>query len=296
MSAGSPVMRYAELEDHVILRVTGEDAGIFLQGQLCGDVETLPVGEAMVTAATNAKGRVIAIVRVLRSSDHFDLVVAASLGPQLARRLQMYVLRAKVTIEGPDEAGIVFAAWSTESDQGTEQLRSVAAAGPGIFLLPGATTLLPGKDALAVLSAAGDVAVEPGSMADWNIHETLAGIPETDSRTSESFIPQMLNLDLIGGVSFEKGCYVGQEVIARAHHLGRVKRRSRLFCIAGPCRPVPGQSIFMDGRAAGKLARVAQTDDTCVVLAVTAGEDGLYLDADGSAQMKPHELPYALAG
>lgn len=289
-------MRYAELENHVILRVTGEDAAIFLQGQLCGDVEKLPVGEAMITAATNAKGRTIAIVRVLRSSDHFAIVVSASIGPELARRLQMYVLRAKVSIEGPDEADTVFAAWSMESNPDKEQLRSVAAATDGIFLLPGPTILLAAKDALEILPAAADAAIEPGSMTDWNIHETLAGIPETDSRTSESFIPQMLNLDLIGGVSFEKGCYVGQEVIARAHHLGRVKRRSRLFRIAGPCKPVPGQSIFADGRAAGKLARVASSDDTCVVLAVTAGEDGLCLDADGTVQMQPHELPYALAG
>jgi folate-binding protein YgfZ len=122
----------------------------------------------------------------------------------------------------------------------------------------------------------------------------MAGLPEVYAVTAGRFVPQMLNLDLLGGISFTKGCYVGQEVVARAHHLGRIKRRMRLFTAPGGAAQ-PGDPVYRDARAAGHVVRVAPLDSQrdLLLAAVASGTGPLCLAEDGTA-LDERPLPYAI--
>jgi tRNA-modifying protein YgfZ len=124
----------------------------------------------------------------------------------------------------------------------------------------------------------GDTENDPRAVGAWELAEIQAGIPEVYPQTSGQFVAQMLNLDKIGAVSFTKGCYPGQEIVARTHHLGRVKRRARLFRAAG-APPVPGESL---ADTAGTVVRAAAAADHCLVMAVVADDAaGPFTLADG---------------
>lgn len=193
-----------------ILRVHGRDAAGFLQGQLSNDVQALADGAQQLAGYHTPQGRVIALLRLARLGREELLVqLPAELSDAVAQRLRRFVLRAKVTIEVLDAAAAAAAA-------------SAAAA------------------------AAAALAAPAASIAGWNATRSrgadiAAGLPQVYAATSEKFVAQMLNLDCIGAVSFDKGCYTGQEVIARAHYRGRVKRRMQRFAtrapLASPLRP-----------------------------------------------------------
>jgi len=212
----------------------------------------------------------------------------------------MYVLRARVHIElaGGDQS--IFAFWG--GDMSSPLPATIANADPtsGLLALPYDGFLLitemqptQVEEQLAGFSRAATV-------ADWVAEETVAGIPEISNTTTETFIPQMLNLDLVGGVSFSKGCYVGQEVIARAHHLGKVKRRTRLFHLSAATPPAEGQSLLENDRAVGKIARVARDtgsedlNESYFVLAVTSTAGDLSLENEASSVLEEQALPYQL--
>jgi tRNA-modifying protein YgfZ len=264
------------------LAVTGPDARSFLQNQLSSDLNEVTDSRGQFSAWHDPKGRVLTFLRLLPWPEGFLLVLHAALAESIERRMRMYVLRASVTLSaGPPVFGL-FA-------QGDPA--------PGnAFPLP-----LP-KDELAaatdgriaVLRLPGDerwlVAGEPGALGEpiateeaetvaaWELAEIAAGIPEIYPETSGQFVAQMLNLDRIGAVSFTKGCYPGQEIVARAHHLGRVKRRARLFTADG-APPAPGASLTESG---GTVLRAAAHGAGCLVLAVV-GDDapGPFTLADG---------------
>jgi folate-binding protein YgfZ len=130
---------------------------------------------------------------------------------------------------------------------------------------------------------------------EWLAADIAAGLPHVFAATSEQFIPQMLNLDLIGGVSFTKGCYTGQEIVARTHHLGRVKRRTLRFHLASGPAPAPLSNLLLDGAKAADVLLTAETADGIELLAVTnldAAAKPLQLD-DGRVA-EPRALPYGL--
>jgi hypothetical protein len=206
----------------------------------------------------------------------------------------MYVLRAKVEIGVAADENTIVAIWGSGLPESLPFTSGSANGQAGVLRLA--------DDALLLLSNAGLLETESqldgfsiaAPVDDWVVNETIAGLPEISAATSESFIPQMLNLDLLGGVSFSKGCYVGQEVIARAHHLGKVKRRSRLFRVRTGTSPVDGQSVMQGDRAVGKVVRVAQAQKGYFLLAVTSTAEGLTLEGGDASELKEKPLPYRL--
>jgi folate-binding protein YgfZ len=220
------------------LRVHGRDAAGFLQGQLSNDVQALADGAQQLAGYHTPQGRVIALLRLTRLGPEELLAqLPAELGDAVAQRLRRFVLRARVTIEVLDAAAAAAAA-------------SAAAA------------------AAATAPAA--------SIAGWNATRSrsadiAAGLPQVYAATSEKFVAQMLNLDCIGAVSFSKGCYTGQEVIARAHYRGRVKRRMQRFAtrapLAAPLRP--GDTLRLaDARRLEVIDAVSLADGRVEFLAV----------------------------
>jgi len=262
------------------LAVRGPDARAFLQNQLSSDLDEVTPTRGQLSGWHDPKGRVLAFLRVLPAPDGFLLLMHAGLLDTVQQRMRLFVLRSRVELQaGPVVYGLPDGEGAAAGVLGGLALERTALSAAcseqiSVLRLPGdAGWLLAGT-----LSAAGD---GPDAAAEdaWARAEIEAGLPEVYPETSGQFVAQMLNLDRIGGVSFTKGCYPGQEIVARAHHLGRVKRRARLFS-AETAPPEPGASLADGG---GTVVRAAPADGRCRVMAVVAEDAaGPFALADGT--------------
>jgi folate-binding protein YgfZ len=291
----------APLESLAVLSARGPDARKFLQGQLSQDVAALGTGRVALAGFHNPQGRVLAILRLVPlADDALLLVLPGEIAGAIIQRLQRFVLRAKVTLA--DES----AAWLRAGLPGDAALAALAAAGlapaaPGVGALaardgriawrhdaqPDRYLLLAPVDVGLPAGCSG--AADPGRAArDWQQADIAAGLPQVLAATSEAFVAQMLNLDVLGGISFEKGCYTGQEVIARAHYRGRVKRRLQRFRTLAPpapgAMPGPGASVVLsDGRGARIVDAATLEDGRVEFLAVAALDAAAGGDDDGGS-------------
>lgn len=266
-----------------VLAFRGPDATRFLQGQLSAEIEKLDVGGSTLAGLHNPQGRVIAVLALVRSAaEELFAVLPAELVTDVMTRLRKYILRARVRIE--DESSSV---------------RVLGCASPP----PAALASIDWSGRWMVLANAAD-AIEPGELtrADWEARDVLAGIPQVHTATRETFVSQMLNLDLLGAIAFDKGCYTGQEVIARAHYRGRVKRRMQRWRYTGEETPRPGDAARgPDGRSLVVVRAARTADGTHEVLAVgnytAASEDTAPKTGEEDAGIRldgPLPLPYAL--
>jgi len=248
---------YAALDELAPIRISGADARAFLHGQLTQDIQSLPPGQARLAGYCTAKGRLLATGIVWRvqaddaQADDYLFLVRADLAEALVKRLRMFVLRAKVTIalaplkvwglgvtkqadsapwqvvQGQDGGGR--AAWCISAPDGNiQQARQGKQADvQRCWYVADSRHALPDP--------------AQGQWANyWRVCDIQAGLPWVQAATQERFIPQTLNLDLLGGVSFDKGCYPGQEVVARSHYRGTLKRRMA----AGVCSAAGDGSWF----------------------------------------------------
>jgi tRNA-modifying protein YgfZ len=235
------------------LRAAGPDAAAFLQGQLTSDVAALEAGSAQYSAWCSPKGRMLANFLLLRTGDTtFELLLPASMIDAVRKRLTMFVLRSKVTIDdmsvesvrigvgGPTAAAALRAA----SVDAPEPFRCRALEGGLIVAVPGGRFIALMQPAFAekfwdrVSSAA-----RPAGFPVWQWLTIRAGIPIVTAATSDQLVPQMANWDALDGVSFRKGCYTGQEIVARTQYLGRLKERTFLAHVDAPA-PAPGDKLY----------------------------------------------------
>ncbi len=257
------------------LRFGGADAMSFLQGQVSNDTRRLAEGEPLRAAYSSPQGRVIAVMDLLPHSNGILALLPRELAASTHERLRRFVLRARVQIEDLSDSlpiwGIhgdaTLASWQLPCpaadrryiEEGDVAVAKVGGDPERYWVLGGH-----GERAEAVR---GDAAPPADVLRDWRLADIRAGIPQVYAATSEAFVAQMLNLDLVDGISFTKGCYTGQEIIARTQHLGRIKRRMfRLRLPAGAWRI--GQSLRLaDGRS-GRITELAATGGGTEVLAV----------------------------
>jgi folate-binding protein YgfZ len=274
----SETARIGRLEDLGVLRFRGPDAASFLQGQLSQDLERLAGAVTSVLAGLhNPQGRTLAVLRLAGPPDDIRAVLPAELAPSVAATLRRYVLRAKVAII--EERTLV-------------PLGLTGAAADSSALRLGA------EERWLLLAPAADAA-GVGRRDDWRALDIAAGVPQVYHSTSGAFVGQMLNLDCVDAISYTKGCYIGQEVIARAHYRGRVKRRMQRFLSQAPASLAPGDSgALPDGRTFRVVDAVAHNDGRCEFLAVTALQaatgDGEDASAGAVLDCLPLPLPYAL--
>ena len=277
-----------------VLRARGADASAFLQGQLSNDTARSG-GQWQLSGYHTPQGRTIALLRLTQlAPDDLLALLPLELVPLVVARLRRYVLRAKVQLT---------------DDSAQWQIRGYPAAPPAVPA--GAVSLPYGSSRRLVLIPAAvaptDGAVD-GTRSDWVAADIAEGLPQVYVPTSEAFVAQMLNLDVTGGIALDKGCYTGQEIIARAHYRGHVKRRMQRFLSEGPALLIPGQTgRFTDGRSFKVVDAVAAGEGRCEFLAVTnpppaspGGADAQPDEADAGAQTqiliaaRPLPLPYAL--
>lgn len=275
-----------------MIRVHGADAIPFLQGQLSNDLTRLAPERALLAGYHNPQGRTIALVRLLWLGEQDVIaVLPRELAPMVATRLGKFVLRAKVKVA--DES----AEWRAFGVVGPETAADALAA----MRVPDATphALVGQSRWLVVVPARSPLGATPNAdRQEWHRLEVAAAQAQVFAATSEEFVAQMLNLDALDAVSFEKGCYTGQEVIARAHYRGRVKRRLQRFLTRAPQALAPGDTgRLADGRAFKVVDAVQRGDGRCEFLAVA--ETGSAESAPAPSETATLEadslpLPYVL--
>jgi folate-binding protein YgfZ len=273
------------------LLVSGPDADSLLQGQLSADMQALQADGVGLTSCSSPQGRVQAVAWSVRRSDGIALIVPRALVQTLAVRLRKYVLRSKVSIVGGADSLKVAVLPTSELPSG------LVPHGDRWHSQQGATSYLtlPGHPSIVMLAQNGAADAELSLELRWRLDSIRAGLPQVYPETHEAFVAQMLNLDVLGGISFEKGCYTGQEIIARTHYRGAIKRR--MFRYIAPCPPpAPATRIVSGTQHAGDVVDAAATAEGCELLAVVSlanANDALALEASG-APLTPSPLPYAL--
>jgi folate-binding protein YgfZ len=265
--------------DHFgVLAVRGVDARKFLQGQLSQDVLGLRADQVVWAGLHNPQGRTLALLRLVPQGETDVLcVLPRELLANALTVLRKYLLRAKATLTDEsamwqivgltDDAALARDPGSARHDDGRILWRH-ASDGRVLALEPH------GSEAGGANDANGATDASAASGLDWLRADIAAGLPELTAQTSGEFVAQMLNLDALGGISFNKGCYTGQEVIARAHYRGRVKRRAQRFALPAGELPAPGASVTLaDGRSAQVLL-ATPTTSTIEILAVAPTVEG----------------------
>lgn len=291
------------LEDLGALRVTGADAVRFLQGQLSNDLGRASAERSVLAGLHNPQGRTIALLRIVQLAPG-DLLalLPRELAAPVAGRLSKYVLRAKVKVtdESPGwritglVATAVGAPLAAYPILAGEQRRLgnawVVCVGeqPARWLLIAPAPQAQAGDSPAAAGTEEALQSVPAQRQLWRELDIIAGMPQVYGATSEEFVAQMLNLDVLGAIAFDKGCYTGQEVIARAHYRGRVKRRLQRFRSRRPLDLKPGDSgELADGRAFTVVEAVCLEDGRCEFLAVAPLPD---TEPKLSAAMQPDAL------
>jgi folate-binding protein YgfZ len=270
-----------------LIRVEGPDAESFLQGQLTNDVRLLADGRTQLAALNTPQGRVVALLRLRQHQGAIHALLPADLVDKVVMLLRRYVLRAKVRLEPAADRVVAWGPSVAPSD--------VAAPLPLTFqYAPGRVVGVAGR-AADVAGAAASAADTDRSTHDWMAADVAAGLPQVFAATSEAFIPQMLNLDLLDGLSFSKGCYTGQEIVVRTQHLGRIKRRTLRYRVASGPPPAPLDGLFHDGLKVADVLMSVGVGDAVELLAVTQLETRHLPLAlvDGRIAM-PVDLPYTV--
>lgn len=302
-----------------LINAEGPDTAAFLHGQLSQDVQLLPAGEARLAAYCTAKGRMLADFTLWRhGEDGVRLLLTAALLPATLKRLSMFVLRAKTRLTD----GLASTSSAPLALRGVVGLSLIArladAAGAGagagapghheVLALPDGAQLVRLPDVAGVARAlwVGPLAQTPAldalsalPAAAWGWLEVMSGVPRIELGTVEQFVPQMINYELVGGVNFRKGCYPGQEVVARSQYRGTVKRRLHLGHVAAAA--AAGQEVFSSadpGQPCGLVVNAAAAPGggwACSLeLKLEQAGHTLHLGSPEGPSLRLLPLPYAL--
>jgi folate-binding protein YgfZ len=305
MTATTALQGALRLTDWGLIRAQGPDAASFLHGQLTQDTNSLRQGTARLAGYCSAKGRLLASFIVWRGDgDTFYLACSADLLAPTLKRLSMFVLRAKCKLSDATAdlplyglAGSAATTWLGDA--------APAVAWASASLGAGQVTRLPDVDGTPrwLLAQPADALAPalPALPADaWAALEVRSGVVRITAATVEQFVPQMVNLELVGGVNFQKGCYPGQEIVARSQYRGTLKRRSMVFHSVAPL--AIGQEVFHSddpAQPAGLVALAATRPEggssALVEIKLSALEAGsLHAGAADGPLLQRGNLPYAI--
>jgi len=290
-----------------IIKVTGDDATDFLQNQLTNDIKRVTESKAQLSAWCNPKGRTIATFIIHKRQDTYYLTLSADLMEYVLKRLSMYVMRSKVVLEDVTESIVHFGFTGSPAletvELGSDDYAATIDGELSIITIPGTTpryeVIGEMEDATRLWKQLREHATPVNNEA-WTYLNIANGLPVVTQASQEAWIPQMLNLQIIDGVSFKKGCFPGQEIVARLKYLGKNKRRAFRLEIDTDSIPSVGELIMAEGESAeaGKVLNAAFNPDGKVevlaVLKIAMADKPLTLgDAEGPTA-KVLELPFAV--
>jgi hypothetical protein len=305
----------ADLSHLAVLRADGADAQNFLQGQLSNDIRLVSTARAQLSAYCNAKGRMYAIFLIFQGTDGtYYLQLPAALAESTLKRLRMFVLRAKAKIDfiensfgriglaGPNTEALLKNALGNLPTNVYDQMTSdditvIRLPGPHarFELLAPLTRLTPLWQGLSAKAM-------PVGAGPWSWLDIMAGTPVVLPGTVEEFVPQMANLELVGGVSFTKGCYPGQEIVARMHYLGRLKQRMFRAYVESDRPPQPGNPLYasdVSDQSAGTVVSAEPAPnggyDLLAVIQLTSAQHAeLHLNSVHGSLLHIADLPYSV--
>lgn len=319
-------VQLVDLSDLMIVEITGDDAAAFLQGQFCNDLKQVSSTHAQITGYCTPKGRLLALPTIVGFDNGFRLLIPTEIAENFLKRLRMFVMRSAVTVTERDDWVCIGLIADESGDLGsaathlraspvspmnvaTTQARQVirwhddysaiaqtddSQAGRQRYI-----TMASKDDQITLWNACNDAGKH--SMATWRLGDISAGIPTVTTGVVESFVPQMLNLQLIDALSFTKGCYPGQEIVARMQYLGKLKRHMRLFKLSPADKrpdfvPVPGSALSIDGSADAGVVIDAIHDGgkDVLILAVTKVSANTSMFFFNESTLLPVDLPYSL--
>lgn len=277
------------------LRISGADAKNFLQNLTSNDVAHLDENAAQYNSICSPKGRMLANFLVFRMDGDYILQMPKTMLDQVKKRLSMYILRSRVSI--------VDAELSALGISGDALPDSIPQSVMGVGRIDSAVAIRLSDSRFEIVTdhenAERLIETYPATRCAppyWERLEILEGIPVVLPETEGLFVPQMMNFELIGGVSFQKGCYPGQEIVTRTHFLGKTKRRMVLAHVDSGIEPSPGEDIFCGLDATGTVARVAPSPeggfDILAVIHIEHRENELRLNSGSVLHLM--QLPYSL--
>ncbi|WP_036166931.1 folate-binding protein YgfZ [Massilia sp. 9096] len=306
----------APLTDLGLIAVAGDDAAAFLHNQLTNDVEHLGTGEARLAGYCTPKGRLQATFLMWRDADNVYLQLPRAIQAPLQKRLSMFVLRAKAKLRDATDEAATGAVLGLGGAKAFEALaarlgvalpdapyRTVAGEFGTVIRLAdafGAPRLLwvsAPETAIAALGAL-QPALALGGNAAWQLSQIHAGVPQVALATQEQFVPQMINFELIGGVNFKKGCYPGQEIVARSQYLGKLKRRMALATLEDAAARAGDEVYASDdpSQPSGMIVNAAPNGlggaDALVEIKLAALEHEVRHGAPGGTLLRFQPLPY----
>ncbi len=299
-----------------VIAVEGEEAEDFLHNQLTSDIHGLDQTHACLTGYCSPKGRLLASLLVWRDAERLYLACPLEILPAIQKRLQMFVLRSKVKLSNLSSSFVLLGL----AQANPEHLRASFANLPeqpyGMVIHAGQTLIrLPNHHAtpryLWIAEIANATAtwqklklnMQPAPTAWWRWTEIQAGTPQITLATQEKFVPQMINFELIGGVNFRKGCYPGQEIVARSQYLGKLKRRMLLaHCDQQDHLQVKsGDEIFSEedpSQPCGMVVNAECSPDGCIdcliEIKLETRQQKLYLHTATGPQLQLNKLPYGI--
>ncbi|MCU7919312.1 MAG: folate-binding protein YgfZ [Candidatus Thiodiazotropha sp. (ex Epidulcina cf. delphinae)] len=303
-----------DLSHYGLIRVTGEDAESFLQGQMTNDMRQVTETHSNLAGWCNAKGRMLAGFRCFRRGEAFYLQTPLENLALVLPRLKLYVLRSQVEISDASDELVRIGCTGACSeallqpffDELPQQVNDVRQQDRMTLIrLPGAgprfEVIGPTDQLLEIWQTA--EAQAPRMDEDfWALQEIRAGIPTLFQSTREAFVPQMTNMQLIDGVSFTKGCYPGQEVVARMQYLGKLKRRMYLAHVDTTTLPSPGDELFArgstSGQGTGKVVDARANNggyDLLAVIEIASAEEEEVCLGENGPKLEILNLPYRYA-
>ena len=245
-----------DLEHLRVLTISGEDAGELLLGQMTQDIRKLEDDKIHITSFCNVQGRVIASAFIQGRNDQYDLILSSEIIDDLENHLKRYVLRSKVVIEQSIEK--TFGSYKSDVNEDSKEYGS----------------LKNDPERVLILSAQAPKSIDNFiSTEEWIRCDIENKIAIIDKESSENFIPQMLNLDILDAVSFSKGCYTGQEVVARVQHRGKIKQRMFKFKTENKDIITHGSEIHHESKKVGTVVISELIDNNSIGLAVINSAD-----------------------
>lgn len=299
------------LADSALIRATGEDNAAFLHNLMTNDVTGIPADGVRSAGFCTPKGRLLATFTIWHEGPDLWLMTAADVQPAMLKRLSMYILRSKAKLhDGTDgdnarvliglagpQAAATLAALGLGTAPGARQVAAIAG---GQVIGVAENRYILALD-VAAAKAAWETLKQhatPAGLNAWRLRDIADGLPRVVAATQEQFIPQMVNFEAVGGVSFKKGCYPGQEIVARTQYLGKIKRR--MYRVAVDALTAPGTDLYAPEtgeQSCGNVVIAAQTgpdsSEALVVLQASTVEAGtVHLGSSSGPALKFLSLPY----
>ena len=305
---------FADLSHLGVIAVYGADAESFLQSQFSNDISQLTETGTQLDAYCTPKGRILGLMRLFRQGETWYLRLPEDTLEAVIQRLRMYVMRADVTLEdvsdnflrigisgeaAVDELQTVMSDVPSEADQLRHSGDITLLRVPGV--LPRFEAYISSLETASKLWDSLNVHGAPVGESAWRLLEIRDGLPNIFAATSELFVPQMTNLQLLNGISFKKGCYPGQEIVARMQYLGTLKRRMYLGHVDTDQQPSPADSLFTgtdSEQAVGRIVDAQPHPDggqlLLAVMQIKVAEAGdMHLGSAEGPLMVLEPLPYA---